>query len=323
MRFLGVFSLVYVLASAVGTGVTWADPAPPPPPTAPAVTSLPEVKSKAAFVLDAETGAEIFAKDADEVRAIASTTKIFVAMVVRKKGIDLDGYTKISRTDVNAAKGGARTRLDLGETFKNHDLLRAMLMASDNRAPTALARAVGLEPDDLVKAMNKLAKELHLKKTKFTDTSGLRGNVSTAREMTIALRAALADPVLREVMATDYYQVHSKDGSATIAYGNTNLPLVSKKHDVIGGKTGFTKPAGYCFVTGAIVDGREVMLAFLGADEKLTRFGDFNRVATWLEAGAPGAKVALKKPTRPKAKLDVEASGRVGTAEPTSAKQRN
>lgn len=272
---------------------------------------LPDVRSKAAIVLDAETGAEIFGKGADAIRPIASTTKIFVAMAVRRRGIDLDGWTKITRTDVRAARGGARTRLDINESFKNRDLLRAMLMSSDNRAPTALGRAVGLDPDELVKAMNKLAKELHLKRTKFTDPSGLRGNVSTAREMAIALRAALEDKVLRDIMGTESHRVHSKDGSAHIDYLTTNVPLQSKKHDVIGGKTGFTKPAGYCFITGARFEKREVMMVFLGANEKLTRFGDFNRVADWLARGAPGAKVALKRPRRAAPKADADVHGRV------------
>jgi len=280
-------------------GPTWAD------------DDLPEVKSRSAVVLDAETGAEIFGKAADEIRPIASTTKIFVAMVVRRRGIDLDGWTKITRTDVRAAAGGARTRLDINESFKNRDLLRAMLMSSDNRAPTALGRAVGLDPDELVAAMNKLAKELHLKRTKFTDTSGLRGNVSTAREMAVGLRAALEDKALRDIMSTESIRVHSKDGSAHIDYLTTNVPLQSRKHDVIGGKTGFTKPAGYCFITGARFDNREVMMVFLGANEKLTRFGDFNRVAEWIERGAPGSKIALKRPKRAPPKVDADVHGRV------------
>jgi D-alanyl-D-alanine endopeptidase (penicillin-binding protein 7) len=279
---------------------TWAD-------------DLPEVKSRSAVVIDVESGAEIFGKDADEIRPIASTTKIFVAMAVRKKGIDLNGWTEITRTDSRAAAGGSRTRLDIGEKFRNHDLLRAMLISSDNRAPTALGRAVGLDPDELVAAMNKLAKSLHLKRTKFTDTSGLRGNVSTAREMAIALRAALDDDVLREIMHTQWVEVIAKDGYPKLGYGSTNQPLIVKKHEVIGGKTGYTKPAGYCFITGAKFDGREVVMAFLGANEKLTRFGDFNRVASWMERGAPGAKIVTKRPKRTPPKLDVEVRGRVAT----------
>jgi len=296
MRFLALF-----VGSALGVlaGPTWAD------------DELPDVKSKAAVALDAETGAEIFGKAADEVRPIASTTKIFVAMVVRKRGIDLDGWTKITRADVRAASGGSRTRLDINESFKNRDLLRAMLMSSDNRAPTALGRAVGLDREELVAAMNKLAKELHLKRTKFTDASGLRGNVSTAREMALALREALDDKVLREIMGTETHRVVSKDRSAHIDYFTTNVPLQSKKHDVIGGKTGYTGPAGYCFITGARFGKREVMLVFLGAGEKLTRFGDFNRVADWIENGAPGSKISLKRPAKAAPAADTDVHGRV------------
>ncbi|MEJ7596985.1 MAG: serine hydrolase [Kofleriaceae bacterium] len=272
---------------------------------------LPDVKSKGVVVLDAETGAELFARGADEVRPIASTTKIFVAMAVRKAGLELDGWTTITRVDVRGGLGGARTRLDINETFKNRDLLRAMLMASDNRAPTALARAAGMSPDQLVGAMNKLAKALHLKRTHFTDPTGMRGNVSTAREMAIALRAALADKVLREIMGDDFELVVSKDKYSKIGYGSTNIPLITRKYDVIGGKTGYTRSAGYCFVTGARFDNREVVMAFLGAEGKYTRFGDFNRVAAWLGRGAPGSRISLKRPTRVPGKLDVEARGRV------------
>jgi D-alanyl-D-alanine endopeptidase (penicillin-binding protein 7) len=274
---------------------------------------LPDVKSRSAVVIDADTGAEIFGKDADEIRAIASTTKIFVAMAVRKHDLDLDGWTKITKTDAHEATGGARTRLDLGQTFRNKDLLRAMLIASDNRAPTALGRAAGMEPDDLVAAMNKVAKDLHLKRTKFTSPSGLHGNVSTAREMAIALRAALEDTVLREIMGEDFAEVISKDHYAKIHYGSTNQPLVARKYDVVGGKTGYTRPAGYCFITAARFDHREVVMAFLGAEGKLTRFADFNRVAQWIDRGAPGSKIATKRPARATPKLDVEVRGRVAS----------
>ena len=299
MRPFVLWVIVGVLASTVSLHPGYAE-------------ELPAVKSRTAVVIDRETGAEIFSKDADEVRAIASTTKIFVAMAVRKKGLDLDGWTEITRVDVKQARGGARTRLDIRRIFNNKDLLRAMLMASDNRAPSALGRAAGMTPEELVAAMNDIAKDLHLKRTKFTDPTGLRGNVSTAREMAIALRAALEDDVLREIMGTPYAEVIGKGGKPKIGYGSTNQALVAAKYDVIGGKTGYTVTAGYCFVTGARFKGREVLMTFLGADGKLTRFADFNRIAAWLESGAPGAKVALDGATkRARLKVDGEVSGRV------------
>lgn len=277
---------------------TWAD-------------DLPEVKSKAAIVIDAESGAEIFGKDADEIRAIASTTKIFVAMAVRKKGLDLDAWTTITRADARSARGGSRTRLDVGNTFTNKDLLRAMLMASDNRAPTALGRAAGMTPDQLVAAMNGIAKDLHLKRTKFTDPTGLRGNVSTAREMAIALRAVLEDDVLRAIMNDPFETVVAKGGRHKIGYGSTNQPLVIGKYDVIGGKTGYTEAAGYCYITAVKFGEREYVMSFFGADGKGVRFADFNRVAAWIVKGAPGGKVKVGSAARRPLKVNGELRGRV------------
>jgi D-alanyl-D-alanine endopeptidase (penicillin-binding protein 7) len=252
-------------------------------------SDLPTVKSEAAVVLDLRTGAELFGKNPDEVRAIASTTKIFVALAVRRKGLDLDAWTEINAADARWARGGSRTRLDVGQSFRNIDLLRAMLMASDNRAPTALGRAAGMSRDQLIAEMNDVARDLGLKKTRFTDSSGLRGNVSTAREMALALRATLADPVLAEIMSTRWYEVRSRTGFNKVPYSSTNQPLIAGRYKVLGGKTGFTRAARYCYITGAEIDDHRYVLAFLGADEKATRFADFSRVAAWIDDGAPGA----------------------------------
>jgi D-alanyl-D-alanine endopeptidase (penicillin-binding protein 7) len=274
--------------------------------------NLPEIRSRSAVVLDVATGNEIFGKNADEIRPIASTTKIFVALAIRKH-LDLDGWTEVTKVDAGYASGGARTRLDIGQKFRNKDLLRAMLIASDNRAPTALGRAAGMTPDDLVSAMNRVAKELHLKRTTFTDPTGLRGNASTAREMAIALRAALKDDTVRAIMRQDAADITSKDHYARIHYGSTNQPLVAGKWDVIGGKTGYTRPAGYCFITAARFDDREVVMAFLGADGKLTRFDDFNRVAAWIDRGAPGGKLAAERPRSARTRRDAGVHGRVAS----------
>jgi serine-type D-Ala-D-Ala endopeptidase (penicillin-binding protein 7) len=269
-----------------------------------------ELQSRNAVLLDADTGAEFLGKSPDEIRPIASTSKVFVALAVRKAKIDLEGWTEIARSDANLAKGGARTRLDIGQSFRNHDLLRAMLMASDNRAPHALGRAVGLDTDGLVLAMNQVAKDLKLTKTRFTDPSGLRGNVSTARELALALRVALEDPVLRKIFAQTDIEIMSRSKYARLHYRTTNVPLAAGKRAVLGGKTGYTRAAGYCFVTGARIGGREVVLAFLGAERKLERFNDFDRLADWLERGAPGSRLKPRRSAAArKSSVRVEAAG--------------
>lgn len=279
----------------------------------PALTEdgLPNVQAARAVVMDAATGAEIFAKNPEEVGGIASTTKIFVAMVVRRRNIDLEGLTKIERVDHEHARGGARTRLELRHSFTNHDLLRAMLISSDNRAPTALARAVGLDPKGLVAAMNTLARKLGLGHTKFTDPSGLRGNVSTARDMAIAFREMLKDPVLAEIAGTrnaEVRSIHSKP--RRIFYRNTNDALHSKRYQVIAGKTGYTRAAGYCLVIAARVKGRDVIMVFLGEQHKNTRYGDFGRVVDWMESGKAPALDSVPRITGGSAVIRAAASGK-------------
>lgn len=257
-----------------------------PAPIAPLTKDgFPNVQAAAAVVIDLDTGEEVYAKNPDSLRPIASVGKLFAALAVRHAGIKLDGITVITPDDRRIASGGARSRLFEGKGFTNHDLLRAMLIASDNRAVPAVGRGAGLDPAHLIAGMNEAAKRLGLTKTKFTDPTGLNGNVSTPREIAVALRAALADPVLAPILGA-----HEADvASAThpryqVHYNNTNVSLRTSRHSVIGGKTGYTDEAKYCLAIAATIAGRRFAMVFLGAEGELTRFADFGRTADWLLA---------------------------------------
>lgn len=248
----------------------------------PALTpeGLPNIISEAAYVMDLDTGALIYAKNPDKPREIASTGKIFVAMAVRARGIDLVGATEITTADRDSAMGGARSRLRVGSKVHNRDLLAAMLIGSDNRACTALGRAVGLDAAGLVKAMGAIAHDLGLRHTKFKDPAGLDGNVSTAREMARAFAHALDDPLIAEVAGTPIYDV-TTDRGRRIRYRNTNH-LIHHDSEVFAGKTGFTNGARYCLLVAAEINGRRLVMVFLGGDGKETRFADYRRMRTWL-----------------------------------------
>jgi D-alanyl-D-alanine endopeptidase (penicillin-binding protein 7) len=255
---------------------------------------LPNIRSVSALAVDMDTGNIVYGKNPDAVRAIASTGKIYVALVARRRGIELEGITEMTMDDVRFARGGSRTHLDVGQRFRNHDLLRAMLIASDNRAVTAVGRAVGLGPEQLVREMNDLARDLGLQHTHFVDPTGLNGNWSSARDMAVALTAALRDPVLAEILTTRFASIHnvSEGRIRTINYANTNHVLHRNGLHVLGGKTGYTHEAGYCLVTGVEMGGRRLAFVFLGGDGELTRFADFNRLAGWMELGRGGGGVA-------------------------------
>ncbi len=248
----------------------------------------PNIQAQAAVVIDLTTGEILHAKNPDAVRPIASISKLMATMVVLDHGLDLDGETTMTESDLEIARHGARSRLPKGMTFTNRDLLHAALMASDNRAVPALGRAVGLNPEQLVVEMNKKAKALGLKNTHYEDPVGLnQGNRSTPRDVAGMLKAAIAMPLIAEITQKKQYIAHpvGKPGWA-IEYNNTDLIARGSKFEVLAGKTGYTDLALYCLAIAARFAVQEtkhdVAMVFLGANGKLTRFADFGRVAQWL-----------------------------------------
>ena len=176
--------------------------------------------------------------------------------------------------------GGCRSRLKLGARFKNRDLLYAALLASDNVAISALGRSVGMSPKKLVATMNRRARLMGLKQTKFKDPVGIdHGNVSTAREVASILRAALKNRVLKVVMGRSAHFVRAVwPRTLTANYLNTNIFLHRGKLSVVGGKTGYNSKAGYCFASGVKTSRHGTVLGVvLGSSSKLSRFRDFKK----------------------------------------------
>jgi D-alanyl-D-alanine endopeptidase (penicillin-binding protein 7) len=246
----------------------------------------PNLESATAVMIDRASGELLFAKGADDVRPIASMTKIFAAMVLRKRKLDLEAWTEISSVDARAAQGGVPSQLMRGQEFNNLDLLHAMLLISDNRTPTALARSVGMSPEQLLEAMTALAGELGLAHTKFADVTGILGNESTAREMAIALRVALKDPILARIMRTQYAHIVSKSEVVSVEYRSTVQALWERRYKVRGGKTGHTDGAGYCMMIAADAGKRPVVMVFLGGKTRRARLDDAWALVRWLKPDA-------------------------------------
>lgn len=242
----------------------------------------PALRSPAIVAIDVATGATLYARHADDPRPIASTTKLFAALALRARGVDLTGATTIDFDDAKAGVGGVGTLLLEGETFANADLLAAMLIASDNRTPTALARAAGWSADDLRAAMAARAHALGATATRFDDVTGIAGNQATARDLALAIRAAVADRVLARLLTTRHRTVTSRSGKITAHYTSTVAPLWDARYPIRGGKTGHTEAAGYCLAIVATLGHRDVAFAFLGGAAPADRFEDFAKLADWL-----------------------------------------
>jgi D-alanyl-D-alanine endopeptidase (penicillin-binding protein 7) len=252
----------------------------------------PNVQALGALVLD-DAGRIVYARNPDKERPIASISKLAATLAVVDKGIELEGLTTITKTDVEVAKGGARSRLLEGMTLSNRDLLHAALMGSDNRAIPALGRAAKMNPTQLTAAMNAKARQLGLKNTRFHEPTGLStGNVSTPRETILMLKQVVANPILGAITRRDVYDAHPV-GKPPLRYVNTDHFAQRGNVQVVGGKTGYNDDARYCLVVACKIDGRPYYMSFLGNEGKLTRFGDVARVADWVvshpaKPGAPG-----------------------------------
>ncbi|HVY38828.1 MAG TPA: serine hydrolase [Polyangia bacterium] len=242
---------------------------------------LPNVQAAAALVLD-ENGRQIYARNPDKERPIASISKLAATLAIVEHGLELDGLSTINKNDIEVAKGGAHSRLLDGMTLSNRDLLHAALMGSDNRAIPALGRAVKLTPAQLTNAMNAKVRALGLRNTRFHEPTGLStGNVSTPRETIAMLKAVMANAVLAPVTRRAEYDAHPV-GKPPIHYNNTNHPAQRGNVQVLGGKTGYNDDARYCLVVATRIEGHTYHMAFLGDDGKMTRFGDVARVADWI-----------------------------------------
>jgi D-alanyl-D-alanine endopeptidase (penicillin-binding protein 7) len=174
----------------------------------------------------------------------------------------------------------------------------------------ALGRAVGLDVPALIAAMNARARRLGLRHTHFEDPTGLHyGNVSTPRELVVLLRASLAHPLITALLRTwtaevVVYRRHRRTGRRIprkrITLVNTDK-LLPGPFRILGGKTGYNRPAGYCLAVGARlaagegIPSRDLALVVLGSRGRQTRFADVRRVLHALDASRRPALHAQRR----------------------------
>ena len=245
-----------------------------------------DVKSSAVLVYDVIDGRALYAKNIEQVSSIASITKLMTAIVVLDAGLPLDEPIRIERSDIDMLKNTG-SRLRIGSSFTRRDLLHLALMSSENRAASALGRNFPGGLEEFVTRMNAKALELGMLKSHFVEPTGLsHGNVSTAEDLALLVRASLDYPLVREFSTTKSAQVHTADSRQVLGFGNSN-GLVSNPHWQIDvSKTGYISESGLCLVMHARINDRPTVIVLLDSWGKYTRIGDAIRIKKWLESGA-------------------------------------
>jgi len=243
----------------------------------------PNVRSSGVLVFDPTTGQTLFSKNADQAAPIASITKLMTAMVVIDANLPMDEAIEITNDDIDLVKN-TRSRLPIGSRFRRDDLLRLALMASDNRAASALGRNYPGGLDAFVAAMNAKAKLLGTMQTHYVDSSGLSpNNVSTPADLGKIVGAATSYPLIAEYTTTGAVSVTLPDSKRKLNFVNTNS-LVRHSDWKIGlSKTGYINEAGKCLVMQATIVNTPIVIVLLDSWGKLTRVADANRIRKWLE----------------------------------------
>lgn len=247
----------------------------------------PNVQATSAMAIDWESGKVLYERNADEIRPVASLSKMMAALVIQEDcKLKADDLHVMSATNRDAAKGGDSSHLMTGWSFTHQDLLYMALMKSDNRAVPALGEACQMTPAQFGQKMTEKARLLGLKQTIFVEPTGLSPlNVSTAREMMIILKQVTKVNELARIMTTPKYLVTGYKGgrSRNIVIRNTDRFVMSGSLDILGGKTGYTDLARYCLAVAMQLPERgSVGVVVMGADGKLTRFADVRRIVKWL-----------------------------------------
>lgn len=262
-----------------------------------------QLRSAAALVVDQKTGEALYAKNVDIPTSIASITKLMTAMVTLDAELDLDEEIEISGEDVDRLKGTG-SRLALGTRLTREELLHLALIASENRAASALSRAYPGGRGAFIAAMNRKAREIGMKDSHFIDGTGLNsGNRATAADLVKLVDAAYRYPLIRQISSTGSYDVSvpgtrvvrvKENGKVRrvarpvqrhIAFVNTNSLTRNQDWDIGVSKTGYINEAGHCLVMQTRIAEQKVIIVLLDSLGKWSRIGDAQRIRQWLEHG--------------------------------------
>ena len=248
------------------------------------LTGNPDLRSASAIVIDSE-GREIYSKDADTVRPIASITKLMTAMVIIDSGLDLDEKITITKEDRDLIQLTG-SRLGYGATLSRTDMIMLAVMSSENRAATVLGRTYPGGMSRFIEAMNAKATLLGMNNTRFADPAGLHvENQSTARDLMKMVNAAKDYELIHRASTTTRLEVRPWRDRGPLVYGNTNRLLKNKSWDIELSKTGYLNEARRCLVMLAKIEQEPITIVLLDSFGKLTPFGSSNRLRKRMLAG--------------------------------------
>ena len=182
----------------------------------------------------------------DSVQPIASVTKLMTANVFLENNTNPNCTIAITSDDRDYIKGTS-TKLPMNGPMACRELLKAMLVHSDNYAAHALSRAAGMSRIQFINKMNEKARQLGMYSTRFHDSSGLSSsNISSPMDLVKLAKHSLNKPEIRQLSNISATNIQA--GRHSVLMKNTNKLVRDEIFDAVVNKTGYIRESGYNLV---------------------------------------------------------------------------
>jgi D-alanyl-D-alanine carboxypeptidase (penicillin-binding protein 5/6) len=257
-----------------------------------------DISAKAAVLMNAETGAVLYEKNAYLPLYPASITKIITALyALEKRGNQLDQIIKVSKDAVSSVSpqmrrdklgshppyrlefGGSLMGLKVAERVSAEDLFYGLMLSSGNDAANALAEWVSGSIPQFMQELNKYVKSLGCKQTVLTTPHGLShaDHKTTAYDMCLLTKKALEQPFFCKVVKTINYLKPASNKQPQVELLQHNSLIKPGKFfypKAIGVKTGYTASSGYTIAAAAEDQNRKMIVVLMGCDKLEQRYRD-------------------------------------------------
>ena len=228
---------------------------------------------EAILVYERRTGTLVYGKNVDAARYPASLTKLMTCLLALEHSAPWEEVTVTSSALETLDPSGSFAGLWPGETYTMEQLLYCLMVQSANDAALVIAEYIGGSQESFVEMMNDKAEELGCTGTHFVNPHGMHDpdHYSTARDLAKITEAAMEYDLFRSLYSTASYVLPATDTREERTLNSTNYlistAINAEYYDsrVIGGKTGFTTPAGRCVMCTAIDEEYAYLAVILGA----------------------------------------------------------
>lgn len=239
----------------------------------------PAVTAEAAILMDADTGAILYAKNIHEREYPASTTKILTTLIAAEE-CSLDEEVTFSYDAVfSVPRDSNHIAMDVDQSLTMEDCLNAILIRSANEVSNAVAEHIGGTIEAFADKMNERAKELGCVDSHFVNPNGLpdEQHYTSAYDLAQIGRAFFANEMLCRISTTRMMHIlPSENQPQEKKEVSSNQMLEGGKYEyeyLVGAKTGYTNAARSCLVSCAEKNGMKLICVVM-RDESPLQYED-------------------------------------------------